>query len=138
MLRAQYKGARSVENGVASNSSVKLANCALAVGAFGIGTGEFAIMGFLPAVASDLGISEPVVGRSIAAYALGVVIRAPAISIIAARGPRRAMSIVPQAAQRSIRSHYRLSHGLRSSAKALTTMRISPQVASVRNWLKCS
>jgi len=93
MRRAQYKGARSVENGVASNSSVKLAICALAVGAFGVGTGEFATMGFLPVVASDLGISEPVVGRSIAAYALGVVIGAPAISIIAARAPRRAMLI---------------------------------------------
>jgi DHA1 family inner membrane transport protein len=83
----------AVKARITSDSSVTLAILALAVGAFAIGTGEFAIMGLLPGVASDLGISEPLVRRSIAAYALGVVVGAPAISILAARAPRRAMLI---------------------------------------------
>ena len=65
------------------------AELALAVGGFGIGTGEFAIMGLLPKVAADLGISVPAAGHVISAYALGVVIGAPLITVIAARWPRR-------------------------------------------------
>jgi DHA1 family inner membrane transport protein len=65
------------------------AEFALAVGGFGIGTGEFAIMGLLPNVAGDLGISIPRAGHVISAYALGVVIGAPLIAVIAARWPRR-------------------------------------------------
>ncbi|MDX3068625.1 MFS transporter, partial [Streptomyces sp. ND04-05B] len=51
-----------------------LALLALAVGAFGIGTTEFVIMGLLPEVAADLGISIPAAGHLVSAYALGVVI----------------------------------------------------------------
>jgi DHA1 family inner membrane transport protein len=65
------------------------AELALAIGGFGIGTGEFAIMGLLPNVAGDLGISIPRAGHVISAYALGVVIGAPLIAVIAARWPRR-------------------------------------------------
>ena len=65
------------------------AELALAVGGFGIGTGEFAIMGLLPNVAGNLGISIPRAGHVISAYALGVVIGAPLIAVIAARWPRR-------------------------------------------------
>jgi DHA1 family inner membrane transport protein len=64
------------------------AELALAVGGFGIGTGEFAIMGLLPNVAAGLGISIPKAGHLISAYALGVVIGAPLIAVIAARWPR--------------------------------------------------
>jgi MFS transporter, DHA1 family, inner membrane transport protein len=65
------------------------AEFALAVGGFGIGTGEFTIMGLLPNVAGDLGLSIPTAGHVISAYALGVVIGAPLIAVIAARWPRR-------------------------------------------------
>jgi DHA1 family inner membrane transport protein len=71
--------------------TAKLAILAMAVGSFGIGTGEFAIMGLLPNLAGDLRISEPEAGHVISAYALGVVVGAPLISILAARLPRRAM-----------------------------------------------
>jgi len=64
------------------------AELALAVGGFGIGTGEFAIMGLLPNVAGELGISIPTAGHVISAYALGVVIGAPLIAVMAARWPR--------------------------------------------------
>jgi MFS family permease len=65
-----------------------LGGIGLAVGGFGIGTGEFAIMGLLPNVAGDLGISIPKAGHLISAYALGVVIGAPLIAVIAAHWPR--------------------------------------------------
>ncbi len=64
------------------------AQLALAVGGFGIGTGEFVIMGLLPNVAGDLGISVPAAGHIISAYALGVVVGAPLIAVLAARWAR--------------------------------------------------
>src|SRR5438132_1331536 len=56
---------------------------ALGVGGFSIGTGEFVIMGLLPEVAHDLGLSIPQAGHVISAYALGVVIGAPALAVLA-------------------------------------------------------
>jgi DHA1 family inner membrane transport protein len=61
---------------------------ALALGGFGIGTGEFVMMGLLPQVAESFGISIPSAGHVISAYALGVVVGAPLIAIGAARWPR--------------------------------------------------
>jgi DHA1 family inner membrane transport protein len=61
-----------------------MAAFALAIGGFGIGTGEFAIMGLLPNVAEHLQVSAPEVGHLISAYALGVVIGAPLIAVMAA------------------------------------------------------
>ncbi|MFF4042771.1 MFS transporter [Streptomyces sp. NPDC001816] len=66
-----------------------LALLALAVGAFGIGTTEFVIMGLLPDVADDLHISIPTAGHLVSAYALGVVIGAPLLAALTARMPRR-------------------------------------------------
>jgi len=68
---------------------VQLAEFALAVGGFGIGTGEFGIMGLLPDVAGDIGVSIPVAGHVISAYALGVVVGAPVIAVLAAKLSRR-------------------------------------------------
>lgn len=74
-----------------SMRQVHLAEVALAVGGFAIGTGEFGIMGLLPDVASDIGVSIPVAGHVISAYALGVVIGAPVIAVLAARLSRRTL-----------------------------------------------
>lgn len=62
---------------------------ALAVGGFGIGTGEFVIMGLMPTIAADLGVTEPQVGHVISSYALGVVVGAPILAIFGARLYRR-------------------------------------------------
>lgn len=62
---------------------------ALAVGGFGIGTGEFVIMGLMPTMAADLGVTEPQVGHVISAYALGVVVGAPTLAVLGARLRRR-------------------------------------------------
>ena len=66
---------------------------ALAVGAFAIGTTEFATMSLLPYFAKDLGIDAPQASRVISAYALGVVVGAPVITILGARIRRRSMLI---------------------------------------------
>src|SRR3989338_5818138 len=49
----------------------------LALSAFAIGTTEFVIMGLLPEVAGDLGVSIPGAGWLVTGYALGVGPRAP-------------------------------------------------------------
>lgn len=66
---------------------------ALGVGGFAIGTGEFAIMGLLPEVAGDLGVTIPQAGHVISAYALGVVIGAPVLTVLAAGWPRRPLMV---------------------------------------------
>ncbi|MCG7599701.1 MFS transporter [Halomonas sp. McH1-25] len=71
----------------------RLAELALALGAFGIGTGEFVIMGLMNRVANDLQVAVPDVGYAISSYALGVVVGAPIISALAARVPKRALLI---------------------------------------------
>ncbi|MEU5592365.1 MFS transporter [Streptomyces sp. NPDC020298] len=70
-----------------------LALLALAVGAFGIGTTEFVMMGLLPDVAKDLHISIPTAGHLVSAYALGVVIGAPLLAAVTARMSRRTVLI---------------------------------------------
>ncbi|MFI9173185.1 MFS transporter [Streptomyces lincolnensis] len=70
-----------------------LALLALAVGAFGIGTTEFVMMGLLPDVAADLNISIPEAGHLVSAYALGVVIGAPLLAAVTARMSRRKVLI---------------------------------------------
>ncbi len=71
-----------------TGATLWLALIALATGGFGIGTGEFAIMGILPEVAQYHQMTEPQAGRLISAYALGVVIGAPILSVWGARLPR--------------------------------------------------
>ncbi|MET1080020.1 MAG: MFS transporter [Pseudomonas sp.] len=62
----------------------------LALSAFAIGTTEFVIMGLLPEVAADLGVSIPGAGWLITGYALGVAIGAPLMALITSSWPRKA------------------------------------------------
>ena len=62
---------------------------ALAVAAFGIGTTEFVIMGLLPEVATDLGVTIPAAGMLVSAYALGVAVGGPVLAVATARLPRK-------------------------------------------------
>ncbi len=66
---------------------------ALAVGAFGIGVTEFAPMGMLPDIATDLGVSIPAAGLLVSAYAMGVLIGAPLMTLTTARIDRRTLLI---------------------------------------------
>ena len=77
-----------------SKLQVALVLFALAVGGFAIGTGEFAVMGLLPNVAATFSVSTPVAGYVISAYALGVVVGAPLIAILAAKMARRPLLLL--------------------------------------------
>ena len=72
---------------------VGLVHFALAVGGFAIGTTEFAAMSLEPDLARGLRVSAPMVGHLISAYALGVVVGAPTIAVLAARLSRRTLLI---------------------------------------------
>jgi DHA1 family inner membrane transport protein len=67
---------------------------ALACGGFGIGTGEFAIMGLLPDVARSFAVTTPQAGYVISAYALGVVVGAPLIAMAGATSSRRSLLLI--------------------------------------------
>lgn len=73
--------------------SPRLALTALAIGAFGIGVTEFTPMGLLPAIAGDLGASIPTAGLLVSAYAIGVLIGAPLMTLTTGRVPRRTLLI---------------------------------------------
>lgn len=77
-----------------SPMAVALVQLALACGGFGIGTGEFAIMGLLPNVANTFSVTTPQAGYVISAYALGVVIGAPVIAVLAAKMARRSLLLL--------------------------------------------
>ncbi|AUG54831.1 MFS transporter [Thalassospira marina] len=62
---------------------------ALAMASFGIGTTEFVIMGLLPDVAADLGVSIPSAGLLVTGYALGVTFGSPFLAIGTAKMERR-------------------------------------------------
>lgn len=67
---------------------------ALAIGGFAIGTTEFAAMSLVPYFAPDLGIDATIAGHVISAYALGVVVGAPVIAVLAARLARRTLLVL--------------------------------------------
>lgn len=62
---------------------------ALALGAFGIGLTEFVIMGLLPDVARDFGVTEATAGWLITGYALAVVVGALGLTAATTRLPRK-------------------------------------------------
>lgn len=68
-----------------------LALLALAIGAFGIGTTEFVIMGLLPQVAAEYGVGIPAAGFLVTGYALGVVLGAPLMTVLGTRVSRKRM-----------------------------------------------
>jgi DHA1 family inner membrane transport protein len=77
-----------------SAMTVALVQLALACGGFGIGTGEFAIMGLLPNVAETFSVTTPQAGYVISAYALGVVVGSPVIAVLAAKMALRTLLLM--------------------------------------------
>lgn len=72
----------------------KLALFALALGTFCIGTSEFASMGVIQLFARDFGVSVPRATDAITAYALGVIVGAPLLTLLAARVNRRTLLLL--------------------------------------------
>ncbi|MEY9837867.1 MFS transporter [Streptacidiphilus sp. EB103A] len=68
-----------------------LALLALAIGAFGIGTTEFVVMGLLPQIGDTFGVTVPTAGLLVTGYALGVVAGAPLMTVLGTRIPRKRM-----------------------------------------------
>jgi MFS transporter, DHA1 family, inner membrane transport protein len=94
---------------VAARNSPAVVHLILALGGFAIGTTEFATMSVLPFLAHDLQVSVPVAGHVISAYALGVVVGAPLIVVLAARLPRRTLLV-------ALMGFYALANGLSAIA----------------------
>ncbi|WP_394514270.1 MFS transporter [Priestia aryabhattai] len=61
----------------------------LAIGAFAIGMTEFVLMGILPDVAQDLGITISKAGQFVSVYALGVAIGGPIMTLLTLKVPRK-------------------------------------------------
>ncbi|MBQ0710134.1 MULTISPECIES: MFS transporter [unclassified Ochrobactrum] len=68
---------------------------ALAIGAFGIGTTEFSPMGLLPVIADGVDVSIPTAGLLVSAYAVGVMVGAPIMTLAFGRfGKRTALMLL--------------------------------------------
>ncbi|VFR32568.1 Putative drug efflux protein [plant metagenome] len=70
-----------------------LALLALTISAFAIGTTEFVIVGLIPTIAADLGVSVPSAGLLVSLYALSVAIGAPLLTAATGRVPRKALLV---------------------------------------------
>ncbi|MDB5894382.1 MAG: sugar transporter [Rhodoferax sp.] len=68
-----------------------LALLALTISAYAIGTTEFVIVGLLPVIAADLGVSLPSAGLLVSLYALGVAIGAPVLTALTGKLPRKVL-----------------------------------------------
>lgn len=77
-----------------STRQVRLALVALAIGATGIGLTEFVTMGLLPEIAAGIEVGIPTAGHVVSAYAVGVVVGAPLITVFAARTGRKRLLLV--------------------------------------------
>ncbi|MFL9923493.1 MFS transporter [Herbaspirillum lusitanum] len=64
---------------------------ALTISAFAIGTTEFVIMGLLPEVANNLGVTLSSAGLLVTGYALGVFVGAPLITATTGKLPRKTL-----------------------------------------------
>ncbi len=96
---------------------------ALSIGAFGIGVTEFTPMGMLPQIAKDLGVSIPAAGLLVSAYALGVLIGAPMMTLGLARAPRRALLV-------GLMGIFTIGNALSAVAESYTTLLVARIVTS--------
>ncbi len=103
--------ARSLETVASARKAApaSLVLFALAMGGFAIGTTEFTAMSLLPYMAAGLAVDEPTAGHVISIYALGVVVGAPLIAVLAARVSRRTLLI-------ALMSVFALGNGLSALA----------------------
>ncbi|HEJ7170089.1 MFS transporter [Serratia marcescens] len=70
-----------------------LALLALTISAFAIGTTEFVIVGLIPTIAEQLGVTVPSAGLLVTIYALGVAIGAPVLTALTSRIPRKMLLV---------------------------------------------
>lgn len=70
-----------------------LALLALTISAFAIGTTEFVIVGLIPTIAEQLGVTVPSAGLLVTIYAIGVAIGAPVLTALTGRVSRKLLLI---------------------------------------------
>ncbi|QYC38442.1 Purine efflux pump PbuE [Nonomuraea coxensis DSM 45129] len=63
------------------------------VSVFVVGTSEYLIAGLLPQVAADLGVTLSAAGHTVTAYALGVVVGGPLVTVATVRLPRKGLAL---------------------------------------------
>ncbi|MFC9972644.1 Cmx/CmrA family chloramphenicol efflux MFS transporter [Spirillospora sp. NPDC127200] len=66
-----------------------LAVYVLGLAIFAQGTSELMLVGLLPQISADLGVSVPDAGLLISAFAVGMLVGAPALAVLTLRWPRR-------------------------------------------------
>ncbi|WP_374582423.1 MFS transporter [Pseudoduganella sp.] len=99
---------------------------ALATGAFAIGTTEFAPMGLLPVIADGVGVSIPSAGMLVSAYAVGVMLGAPIMTLLFSRfGKRTALM--------SLMLIFTVGNLLSAFAPGYTTLLVSRLVTSLNH-----
>ena len=99
---------------------------ALAIGAFSIGTTEFSPMGLLPVIAEGVHVSIPTAGMLITAYAIGVMVGAPLMTILLSRWSRRTALI-------ALMSIFTLGNLLSAVASDYTTLLLARLVTSLNH-----
>lgn len=99
---------------------------ALATGAFGIGITEFAPMGLLPDMAEGLGVSIPAAGLLVSAYALGVMLGAPLMTLTTARMNRRPLLV-------ALMAIFTLGNFLSAIAGDYTTLMVARVITSLNH-----
>lgn len=110
----------------AGKSGATLPLLALALGAFGIGTTEFSPMGMLPTIAEGVHVTIPTAGMLVSAYAIGVMIGAPLMTLALARWSRRTALI-------ALMSIFTLGNLLSSLAPDYTTLLLARLVTSLNH-----
>jgi DHA1 family inner membrane transport protein len=99
---------------------------ALATGAFAIGTTEFTPMGLLPVIANGVGVDIPSAGMLVSAYAIGVMVGAPIMTLLFSRFGKRA-------ALMSLMLIFTVGNLLSAFAPGYTTLLLSRLVTSLNH-----
>ncbi len=88
---AQCLAEESRHSAAAPEKNVKLTLFALALGTFAIGSGEFGSNGVIQLLSAGLDVPLPIATYAVTAYAIGVMIGSPLITVAAARLNRRTL-----------------------------------------------
>lgn len=99
---------------------------ALAIGAFAIGTTEFTPMGLLPVIADGMQVDIPSAGMLISAYAIGVMVGAPIMTLLFSRFGKRSALI-------ALMLIFTLGNLLSALAPSYTTLLLSRLVTSLNH-----
>ncbi len=102
-----------------------LALYALAVATFAIGTTEFVVVGLIPGISADLGVSISTAGLLVSLYALSITLGTPIFSALTGAFPRRRLAIALMA----VFTVCNLSAAVASSYSTLLLSRIVMAVA---------